>query len=104
MKCLIFIEEIEIGEANLEVIDETMGAIGGILVPFPAYQKFQHLVQDQCELKGVSNITDFNYKISTGDKLDLYPIGGIGITDMKGIDEIYIECARLNLNKIKTFK
>ncbi|QPH38934.1 hypothetical protein [Pedobacter endophyticus] len=104
MICIIVIDEIAIGEANLQVIDEAMGVIGGRFVPFHADQKFQHVIQVQCEMKRVSNINDFNYKIRTGDNVDLHPSGGVGITDLKGINEIYIESAGINLKQIKIFK
>lgn len=104
MKCLIFIDEIQIGEAILEVIDETMGAIGGIFVPSLAYKNFQPSIQDQCDQKGISNINHFNYKLRTADGEDLITDGGIGITDVNGITEIYVESAGLNLNQIEKFK
>ncbi|RZK34527.1 MAG: hypothetical protein EOO90_30665 [Pedobacter sp.] len=104
MKCLIIIDEIQIGEATLEVIDESMGAIGGIFAPSLAYQNFQHLIQGQCVQKGISNINDFNYKLKTVDGEILIPNGGIGITDMNGINEIYVESAGLNFSQIEKFK
>ncbi|WP_265800718.1 hypothetical protein [Pedobacter sp. MC2016-05] len=101
---MILIDEIQIGEATSEVIDEYLEAIGGIFSPSLAYKNFQHLIQDQCVQKGISNINDFNYKLKTADGEVLIPNGGIGITDMNGINEIYVETAGLNFIQIEKFK
>lgn len=104
MKCFVFIDAERIGEANLVVTDESMGAIGGILISNGAYLKFQAFIQDQCDQKGISNISDFNYRIALLENIDLDPEGGIGITDIDGISEIYIESAGLNENQLMRFK
>ena len=104
MKCFVSIDVEKIGEADLVVTDESMGAIGGIFIPNGAYLKYQALVQDQCEQKGISNISDFNYRISLPENIDLDPQGGIGITDVQGISEIYIESAGLNVDQLMRFK
>jgi hypothetical protein len=100
----VFIDAERIGEADLVVTDESMGAIGGIFIPNKAYLKFQALIQEQCDQKGISNISDFNYTIALSENIDLDPEGGIGITDIKGIGEIYIESAGLNGDQLMRFK
>jgi len=104
MKCFMFIDVEKIGEADLVVTDESMGAIGGIFIPNGAYLKYQALVKDQCEQKGISNISDFNYRIPLPEDIDLDPEGGIGITDVQGISEIYIKSAGLNVDQLMRFK
>jgi hypothetical protein len=104
MKCFVFIDVEKIGEADLVVTDEFMGAIGGIFIPNGAYLKYQALVQDQCDQKGISNISDFNYIIALPECFHLDPAGGIGITDIQGISEIYIESAGLNVDQLVKFK
>jgi hypothetical protein len=47
---------------------------------------------------------DFNFKILLADNSELKSDGGIGITDLKGFDEIYVESAGLDaltLDRIK---
>ena len=104
MKCSIFINNEKIDEANLVIIDESMGAIGGVFIPNDAYLKFQTLVQDQCDKKGISNISDFNYRISLPENIDVDPAGGIGITDVQGVSEIYVDSAGLNEDQLWRFK
>ena len=104
MKCFIYIDAVKIGGADLSVIDESMGVIGGEFIPSGAYNKFQSLIQDQCEHKGISNLSDFNYRIAIANHIDLNPEGGIGITDLRDFDEIYIECAGLNGDQLMEFK
>jgi hypothetical protein len=38
-----------------------MGAIGGLFIPNENYNKYQILVQSQCQGKGISSIDDFDY-------------------------------------------
>jgi hypothetical protein len=104
MKCSIFIDNKKIGEAELIIIDESMGAIGGIFIPNDAYFKFQTLVQDQCDKKGISNISDFNYRIALPEDIDLNSKGGIGISHVQGINEIYVDSAGLDVDQLKQFK
>ena len=104
MKCFIYIDAVKIGDADLSVIDESMGVIGGRFIPSGAYHKFQSLVQNQCEQKGISNLSDFNYRIANANHIDLNPEGGIGITDLRDFDEIYLECAGLNGDQLMDFK
>ena len=51
MKGYLYIETNRIGEINLEIIDESMGVIGGILITNSNYEKYQTSIQQQCIIK-----------------------------------------------------
>ncbi|MET4138131.1 hypothetical protein [Pedobacter sp. UYP1] len=89
MKCII-----NIGEET----------IGGLFIPNENYSKYQALVQTHCNNKGISNIHDFDYRITLSDNIDLNMEGGIGITDVQGFNEIYIEGAGLNQYQLSNFR
>ena len=74
-----------------------MGVIGGNLVPNINYAMYRPKVQRQCDLKGVANVIDFNFRIILAGNTELSPEGGIGLTDIRGFEEIYVECAGLDL-------
>jgi hypothetical protein len=52
VKGILYIDETAIGEVNFKVIDRSMGAIGGDLVPNDAYNEFRNIIQDCVEKKG----------------------------------------------------
>lgn len=104
MKCIINIGDETIGEGDFEVIDDSMGAIGGLFIPNENYTKYQVLVQSHCNNKGISNIDDFDYRITLPDNSELDPEGGIGITDIQDFNEIYIESAGLNQYQLLNFR
>ena len=87
-------EEI-LGEINFKVIDEGMGVIGGALKPYDDYYKYQKQIQFLCDTKGVANLDDYNFLISIDEDTILNPEGGIGVTDLKGFDEILVDVAGL---------
>jgi hypothetical protein len=97
----IYIDYDKIGEVNFEIIDETMGCIGGQLIANDNYKKYQINIQSHCGYKGIANITDFNLKVRLSDNTKLNPQGGIGITDIKGFEEIYVEVSGLDLTIFK---
>jgi hypothetical protein len=104
MKCIINIAEETIGEADFEVTDVSMGTIGGLFIPNENYSKYQALVQSHCNNKGISNIHDFDYRITLYGDIDLNMEGGIGVTDIQGFNEIYIEGAGLNQYQLSNFR
>ena len=101
MKGIVYIENEKIGEAKFIIIDKTMGGIGGDFVPYKNYKNYQSKIQQCYEEKGIANSDDFNFKILLSDGKMLNPKGGIGITDSKEFDEIYIESIGNDLLKIE---
>jgi hypothetical protein len=91
----IFIENDLIGDVNFRIIDESMGVIGGDMIPNMNYGKYQPIIQEHYERNGISNIHDFNFRIIL-DSIELKPEGGIGITDSKEFDEIIVESGGLD--------
>jgi hypothetical protein len=104
MKANLYIEETIIGIVSLEITDETMGVLSGILEPNENYINYQNTILQQCDNKGISNSNDFNYKLELENGYTLTPEGGIGITQLADfIDEIFIETAGNNIEKIKNY-
>ena len=48
MKAFIYIDADKIGEVILEIIDESMGVIGGQLFNNENYEKYKYRIQQQC--------------------------------------------------------
>lgn len=102
----LFIENENIGEVDFTIIAEGMGVIGGKLLPNDNYLKYQPTIQDHFEKTGISNIYDFNFKIFLANA-ELKPEGGIGVTDSKEFNEIFVECGGLDqitLEKVRSYK
>jgi hypothetical protein len=81
-----------------------MGVIGGELLPNINYRKYQPTIQEHYERNGISNNHDFNFRILL-DNLELMPEGGIGVTDSKEFNEIFVESGGLDqitLEKIRS--
>jgi len=95
---LIFIEDEKIGYSNFEIIDQSMGAIGGVFNASENYQKFKRKVVELYNKKGSANSCDFNFKILFNDR-ELRAEGGICLTD-NGEHEIYIDAAGIDLSAI----
>lgn len=91
----LFIDNEKIGEVNFKIIAESMGVIGGDLIPNDNYRKYQLIIQEHYERNGISNIHDFNFRIILDD-LELKPAGGIGVTDSKEFNEIFVESGGLD--------
>jgi hypothetical protein len=91
----LFIDNEKIGEVTFEIIDKSMGVIGGNLIPNHNYVKYQLTIQDHYERCGISNVHDFNFRILLDDT-ELKPSGGIGVADSKEFDEIYVETGGLD--------
>ena len=101
MKGFLYIDDDLLGEADFKIIDESMGVIGGDFVPNGNYNKYRPIIQKQCDQNGISNVTDFHYRIVLADNTELNPAGGIGITDFEEFDEIYVESAGLDQKAIE---
>lgn len=99
----LYISTEKIGDVNFKVIDESMGVIGGILIPNQNYQKYQMTIQAHYERNGVSNILDFDYIIILDNK-PLNPVGGIGVTDSKEFNETYVDAAGLDRDVIEKIR
>ena len=91
----VYIENEIIGEVDFKIIDESMGVIGGDLIPNSNYIKYQLTIQEHFESNGISNIHNFNYKIIL-EEIELKPEGGIGITDSIEFNEIFVESGGLD--------
>ncbi len=99
----VYIEKEIIGEVDFKIIAESMGVIGGNLIPNSNYLKYQPVIQEHFERNGISNIHDFKFRVIL-DEIELKPEGGIGITDSKEFDEIFVESAgldQLTLDKLR---
>ena len=104
MKATLFIDKIEIGNVDFEIIDEFMGVLSGTLNPNENYKQFEPNILEQFDEKGISNIDDFKYKIILENGYELNPEGGIGVIQSKEfIDEIIIETAGNNLENLKNY-
>jgi hypothetical protein len=101
MKAYLSISVIKVGEVELAVIDEGMGSLGGYLVPNENYKEYQQKIQKDFERKGVSNSQNFDFSITLQDNTVLVQEGGIGVTDSKDFEEIYVEIAGLDLSILK---
>ena len=104
MKCFLYIDNDKLGEVDFEVIDESMGVIGGDLIPNENYRKYKPTIQQHFELKGISNVEDFNFKITLENGTELKPEGGIGVIDSLEFDELTVESAGLDLSIFSSSK
>jgi len=98
MKCFLYIDNDKIGGFDFEVIDESMGAICCDLIPNENYKKYQVTIQQHFELKGISNVEDFNFRITLENGFELVPAGGIGVIDSAEFNELNVESAGLDLS------
>lgn len=102
MKAHLYIDDISIGHLNLEIADQLMGVLSGTLIPNENYGIFQSRILNNFDEKGISNISDFNYKIILQNGYVLSPAGGIGIIHSRAfMDEILIETAGNDLQDIQ---
>jgi hypothetical protein len=104
MKGRVYIDNVVIGEFDIIIIDESMGVIGGQLITNENYNNYKLSIQKICDLKGISNVTDFNFKVLLSDNIELNPEGGIGVIDMKDFDEIEIQLGGIDLSLINLKK
>jgi hypothetical protein len=104
MKGYLLLDGVKLGEVDFKVIDEGMGGIGGNLKPFDSYYLYQEKFRSICDSKGVANIEDFNFVIQIDGIDELMPAGGIGVTDIAGFDDIFIESAGINYDTIELMK
>ena len=100
MRGYLILDGQRLGEVDFKILDESMGAIGGQLKPFPAYEMYKKQIQKLTQLKGIANIEDFGFRISLGDAIVNDIGGGIGVTDLEELDEIEVEAAGLDRETI----
>jgi len=100
MKGGLFLYDELIGEVDLEIIDSSMGVIGGKLDCTTNYNKFKNQIQRFCSEKGIANSDDLPFVILVNDNIKLMPEGGIGVTDIKGFEEVHVNAAGLDLEKL----
>ncbi|HEV7230442.1 MAG TPA: hypothetical protein VGO45_03875 [Bacteroidia bacterium] len=94
MKAFVFIDNTQIGEADLKITDESMGGIGGMLRPLPGYNNYRQQIQQLFHQKGIANVSDFNFSIVLEGGVQVEAEGGIGVSDSREYpDEIYVESA-----------
>ena len=104
MNAKLFIDKNFIGTLYLEICDEFMGVLSGELSPHENCKTFQNNIHNHFEQKGISNLSDYNYKIFLENGYELKPEGGIGVIHShEFIDEIIIETAGNNIEEIKNF-
>ena len=104
MKGLLYIEDEKLGEVEFKVIGRGMGAIGGELNVYPAYEKYRNKIQSLYEERGIANVDDFNFVIVLEDNTVLNPAGGVGVTDSAEFEEIYVESAGIDYRIIERIK
>ena len=100
----LFIGDSDLGLVQFKIIDERMGVIGGQLIYNSTYSNFRNDIQKISEFKGVANSDDFDFSVWLNNKIKVVPEGGIGVTDLKEYDEVYIEVGGLNEETINYFK
>lgn len=100
MNGYLYIDDLKVGEANFQVIDQSMGAIGGQLTPNSTYEVYRTKIQELCEKKGIANIEDFKFKIILDNEITIHPEGGIGVTNITEFEEIYVESVGISSNVI----
>ena len=100
----LYIDNVKIGEINFDIIDKSMGAIGGKLSADAAYGRYRTKIQHLYNLKGIANIDDFNLKIILIDGTIVNPNGGIGIIDSADFDEILVESSGIDSDIIEKFE
>ena len=99
MECSVYIKNEIIGTVIFEIIDESMGGIGGKLEVNENYQKFKSTIQKQTEEEGNSNSENLEFRIFKKD-IEIVAEGGISISDSADFDEIIIESAGIDLSKL----
>ncbi|TDO23751.1 hypothetical protein [Pedobacter duraquae] len=104
MKCYLHIDNDKIGKVEFEVIDESMGGISGDLIANENYLKYKPAVQQHFQLKGISNVEDFNFRITLENGTELNPAGGIGVIDSAEFNELKVEAAGLDLSIFRSNK
>ena len=97
MKAQIFIGGERIGEANLNVVDESMGVLSGQVTASPEYEKYRSRVQQETEFKGGANIEMFPFSIVNEKGSVLQAQGGITLIDSPQYGEFSIEVAGVDV-------
>lgn len=93
----IYLDTIEIGYADLDVIDRSMGVLAGKVSFLPAYDHYRPVFQKITDEKGQVSSLEFPLKVITEKGIPLEAEGGISITDSPALDEKYIDIAGVDL-------
>ncbi|KAB7732794.1 hypothetical protein F5984_02255 [Rudanella paleaurantiibacter] len=97
IRAQVFIDKDRIGEANLNVIDEYMGVLGGSMTASPEYKKYRMRVQAITISKGGANSEVFPFSIVIENGVVLQSIGGVTLIDSPQFGEFYVEIAGVDL-------
>lgn len=101
MKVQIFIGTDRIGEADLFVIDETMGVVGGQVISFPPYEKYRYRVRQETDTKGGVNIESFPFTIVSETGSLIQSQGGITLIDSYEFGEFSVEISGMDLSNLQ---
>jgi hypothetical protein len=104
MRGLLKIGNDELGEVDFKVIDEGMGAIGGNLATYPAYENYKEQFQLLYERNGNANSDDFKFTIVLEDNSVIRPKGGVCLTDSAEFEERYVDAAGIDYEIIAKMK
>ena len=104
MKGVLKVNEDTIGEIDFKIIDESMGAIGGPLVVYSAYEKYKAQFQFLYGQNGNENSDDFSFTIVLEGEVTIRPAGGISVTDSPEFAEKYVDAAGIDFDIIENIK
>ena len=104
MKGFLRLDDETIGEFDVKVIDEGMGAIGGDLSVYPAYEKYRKRIQALYGLHGNANSDDFNFEIILDDGQIVRTEGGVSVTDAPEFGERLVDVAGIDYKIIERVK
>ncbi|MDO1447136.1 hypothetical protein Q0590_12780 [Rhodocytophaga aerolata] len=93
MKASLFSRQVKLGVFSLNLIDESMGIVGGTIYPTEEYFKnYQQIFRKHLEKPNFDKISKLQLKVVTQDGEELKPMGGIVVTDIKKYaDHITVE-------------
>jgi len=109
MKVTVYSNELIIGEANLQIVDENMGCISGDFIPSNNYYGF---IQEAVWEFWATSKPDYqkwfalNFQVKLSDGYTLNPEGGYSINDIKELpnEPITIDSIGLSPHTIALFK
>jgi len=99
----LYIDEIILGSVDLQISDENMGVVSGLLKPNENYQKYKDEFRDFTESHGVVNVQTHNLSVRLENKLKLEPEGGIAVYDIKELNEIQVDVSGLGAEIIEEY-
>lgn len=98
MKAQIYVDSDKVGEADLQIIDISMGVVGGQVTASPLYSKYRTIVRQRTNSKGGANVTDLNFSVKTEGGSLINAEGGITLIDSLEFDEFTVEIAGVDLS------